>query len=137
MTDCLFCKIINGDIPSQKVYEDEYTFSFLDINPSSPGHTLVVPKKHFRNLYDMDEKYVSAVAKTVQKVAVAIKKAIGADALNTVSNNERAAGQVVFHAHTHVVPRFLNDGVFKKALHMEYKEGEAKDVAEKIRAELQ
>ena len=136
MTDCVFCKIIKGEIPSQKVYEDDMTFAFLDANPSSLGHTLVVPKKHFRNIFDMEEEYVCATAKTVQKVAVAIKKAVQADALNTVSNNEKAAGQVAFPAHTHVIPRFMGDGVFKKAKHITYKEGESEQVAEKIRAEL-
>jgi len=136
MVDCIFCKIATGEIPSQKVYEDDMTFAFLDINPSNLGHTLVIPKKHFRNLFDMSEEYLCATAKAVQKVAIAVKNITGADALNTVSNNEKAAGQVVFHAHTHIVPRFENDDVFKKARHMKYKDGEIEEVAEKIKAAL-
>ena len=75
---CVFCKIIAGEIPADKVYEDADTLAFLDIRPNSPGHTLVVPKKHSENLYDMDDHHLAAVMRTAQKVAIAVKKAVGA-----------------------------------------------------------
>lgn len=135
MSDCLFCKIIKEDIPSSKIYEDERTFAFLDINPVNPGHTLVVPKKHSHNLFDVEEKDLHAVMSTVKKLSIAIKKALGADGVNIEMNNDPAAGQVIFHAHMHIVPRFEGDG-FKHWPGTPYKEGAEEKIAQKIKATL-
>ena len=109
--DCLFCKIIEGNIPSSKVYEDMHVVAFLDINPVHPGHTLVVPKHHSVNLFDMPEADIAAVFSAAKKIAQAVKDATGAGGINMNMNNDKVAGQVVFHSHIHVVPRFDNDGL--------------------------
>ena len=110
MTDCLFCKIASGTIPSEKIYEDEDTFAFLDIHPINRGHTLVVPKEHYANIYEAPEELFAKVMQTVQLLAPRIKQAVGADGINIGINNDRAAGQMVFHLHAHIIPRFDNDG---------------------------
>ena len=110
MEDCLFCKIIKGEIPSTKVYEDEKCLAFLDINPINKGHVLVIPKEHTKDLYDISEDSLKAISVVAQKVAKAVKKATGAQGVNLGMNNESAAGQVIFHAHFHVIPRFPGDG---------------------------
>lgn len=131
-TSCVFCKIIRGEISANKVYEDEDTLAFLDIKPNNPGHTLVIPKKHSENLYDMDDHHAAALMRTAQKIAVAVKKAMSADGINIAMNNEEAAGQIIFHPHMHVIPRFTEDG-WSHSKRLQYKEGEAESVAQKIR----
>lgn len=133
--DCLFCKIIAGEIPATKIYEDEKTFAFLDINPVNPGHTLIVPKKHSENIFDIEKQDLCAIAETSKKIAQAIKKGLNPDGINIINNNQPAAGQVIFHYHTHIIPRFENDG-FKHWHGSSYKEGEGNDVAEKIKNSL-
>lgn len=107
--NCIFCKIVKGEIKSQKVYEDEETLAFLDINPVNKGHVLVIPKEHYENIFDIPREKLNKVMEIVQKVAIAQKK-IGADGVNIVSNNGKAAEQHVFHLHIHVIPRYYNDG---------------------------
>ena len=109
--DCLFCKIIEGKIPSSKIYEDKTVIAFLDINPVHPGHTLIVPKCHSTSLFDMPEDDIAAVFSAAKKIAQAVKDATGAGGINVNMNNDKAAGQVVFHSHIHIVPRFDNDGL--------------------------
>lgn len=135
MDDDLFIKIIKGEIPSYKIYEDEYTFAFLDIAPNNLGHTLIIPKKRFKNIYDVQEETLCRMMSVAKKISIAVKKATNADGINISMNNEPAAGQLVFHVHIHVIPRFKNDG-YKPWGKKEYKEGEAEAVAESIRAEL-
>ncbi|MCR4274710.1 MAG: HIT family protein [Candidatus Campbellbacteria bacterium] len=131
MSDCIFCKIVAGKIPAEKVYEDEYTFAFLDLNPVNPGHTLVLPKKHFLNIFDTPEETLSHVVITAKKVATALKKT-GCDGVNIVSNNGGISGQIVFHAHIHVIPRLADDG--REQWHGKpYAEGEMQQTGEKIR----
>lgn len=111
MTDCIFCKIASGEIPSQKLYEDDDVFVFLDNRPVNPGHTLVIPKKHSTNLLDMDETSWLAVTRIARKIALAIDTAITPTGINVNMNNKAGAGQVVFHSHVHVIPRVENDGL--------------------------
>ncbi len=106
MTDCIFCNIIAGEIPAAKVYEDEAVLAFLDISQVTPGHTLVVPKKHFRNLLEMDSVNSSLLFEQVPQIARKIMKATGATGMNIINNNEEIAGQTVFHTHIHLAPRF-------------------------------
>lgn len=134
--DDLFIKIIKGDIPSSKVYEDEVTFAFLDINPHNKGHILVVSKEHYRNIFDVPEETLCNMIQTAKKLAKAVKESVGADGINIGINNEKAAGQEVFHVHIHVIPRFENDGIYKKAKHIKYKDGEIEEVAEQIRNQM-
>lgn len=134
--DDIFLKIIRGEIPSEKVYEDEVTFAFLDIKPNNKGHVLVVPKESFRNVFDMPVETFAAMARSAQKIAVALRDTIGAEGVNITMNNEPAAGQEVFHAHMHVIPRFSGDHAFAKPRHLSYEDGEMKVFAEKIRKGL-
>ena len=135
MTDCIFCKIVAGEIPATRVFENEHALAFLDINPTNPGHTLVVPKAHAENIDDIPDETICALAPVVKKVAGAVKKAVKADGINLIQNNGRAAGQIVPHFHIHVVPRFDGDG-FRHWKGVPYKTGEAEQVAEKIKAVL-
>ncbi len=134
--DDLFLKIVRGEIPSAKVYEDEHTYAFLDIHPNNKGHVLVVPKQKFRNIFDLDRETFLAMAATAHMIARALKESLGADGVNIVMNNEPAAGQEVFHAHMHIIPRFENDGVFGNLKKTSYAEGEINTFAEKIRTAL-
>jgi len=129
----IFLKIIKGEMPSHKIYEDETIFAFLDINPHNKGHTLVVPKKQYRNILDIPEETLCDMIRTVKKIVPAIKEAVGADGINIGMNNERAAGQEVFHAHMHIVPRFEKDGVYKRPRLLAYEEGEMEKIARQIR----
>lgn len=135
MADTIFTRIINREIPAEIVYEDEHTLAFLDIRPVNPGHALVITKKPFINLYELDDENRNAVFKTVQKMAIVLKKALGADGINVRINAEAAAGQDVFHFHAHVIPRFEGDG--HEPWHgRPYAEGEKERIGEKIRASV-
>ena len=133
--DCIFCKIIRGELPSYKVYEDEKTVAFLDIKPVNAGHTLVVPKKHSQNIFDIASEDWAATAETVRQVATAVEKGLGADGVNIAMNNREHAGQVVHHPHVHIIPRFKGDGL-KLMPQRAYGTGEAEESAEKIRSAL-
>ncbi|HER8906643.1 TPA: HIT family protein [Streptococcus pyogenes] len=112
MENCIFCSIIQGDIPSSKVYEDEQVLTFLDISQTTKGHTLVIPKQHVRNLLEMTAETASHLFARIPKIARAIQSATGATAMNIINNNEALAGQTVFHAHVHLVPRYNEeDGI--------------------------
>ena len=113
MQDCIFCKIIAGEIPSAKVYEDDQVLAFLDITQVTPGHTLVVPKKHARNMLEMDDQASATLFARVPAIARQIMKATQASGMNIVNNNEEVAGQTVFHTHVHLLPRFGQDDDFK------------------------
>jgi len=102
--DCVFCKIIQGKIPSVKVVEDEQTLTFMDIQPASPGHTLVIPKAHAANLMEIAEADLLAVTKTVQRISRAINTALKPDGIRIVQTNGAAAGQTVLHYHVHLIP---------------------------------
>jgi len=104
---CIFCKIINGEIPSYKVYEDENFLAFLDISQATIGHTLVIPKKHYENIFELPEG--SNIFSIVTKLAKAIKKATNVQGVNILNNNGEIAGQTVKHFHIHIIPRYEND----------------------------
>ncbi len=107
--ECLFCKIVKGEVPSFKVYEDSKTLAFFDINPRNPGHTLVIPKSHHEVLLTVGEEEGSALFSAVKKVSIALKNSLKADGLSILQNNGEAAGQVVGHVHFHVIPRFNSE----------------------------
>ncbi|MBZ9744976.1 HIT family protein [Mesorhizobium sp. CO1-1-7] len=108
-TDNIFAKILRGEIPSHRVYEDDAVVAFMDVMPQGPGHTLVVPKAPSRNLLDADPLTFGPLFTVVQKVARAVKKAFDADGVTIIQFNEPASGQTVYHLHVHVIPRF--DGI--------------------------
>ncbi len=129
--DCIFCKIIAGEVPSYKVYEDADTLAFLDINPNNYGHTLVIPKDHFENIYTTPDETLCKVMIVVRKLSTAIRNGMEADGVNVTINNEPAAGQVVDHLHIHIIPRHEGDWE-TKAQHLQYKDGQAIETIEKI-----
>jgi histidine triad (HIT) family protein len=106
---CIFCKIVAGTIPCFKLYEDELTFAFLDINPGNEGHALAIPKAHHPDIHSMPPALLGAVAQTAQRVAAAVQRALAPDGLNLVQANGKGAEQSVFHFHLHVLPRRIGD----------------------------
>lgn len=135
MEKTVFQKIIDREIPADIVYEDENTVAFLDIAPVAPGHTLVIPKKHFVNIFDIDEETLIAVIRTVRKVAPAICDAVGAEGVHINSNHGEAARQVVPHLHFHIIPRHAGSE-FEFWPQEECADGDSEAVAEKIRGNL-
>ncbi len=132
MQDCIFCKIAKGEIPCDKIYENDKVLAFLDIAPVNKGHTLVIPKEHHKDLLEMPEHLLAEVAKAAKLIGKAIKESLNADGINIGQNNGKVAGQVVMHFHLHIIPRFDNDGL-KMWPQKKYAEGESKGIAEKIR----
>ncbi|MDC3417268.1 HIT family protein [Aquibacillus salsiterrae] len=110
--DCIFCKIINGDIPSAKVYEDDQVYAFLDISQVTKGHTLVIPKQHAKDIYDTPEDVAKNLFSRVPKLANAIKEAYQPVGINILNNNGEQAGQSVFHLHIHLIPRYGEEDGF-------------------------
>ncbi|MFA5020614.1 MAG: HIT family protein [Patescibacteria group bacterium] len=135
MDDCIFCKIIKGEIPAEKVYEDDLALAFLDNTPINPGHTLIVPKQHFDNFLELPEDLMCALARVAKKIAPAVLAAVGAKDFNLGLNNGAAAGQAVNHFHWHLMPRLAGDG-YELWHGRSYADGEAQLMAEKIRANL-
>ncbi|MBU6390122.1 HIT family protein [Patescibacteria group bacterium] len=134
--DCIFCKIVRGELPASKVYEDDNVLGFLDIKPVNPGHALVIPKKHFESIHDTPDELVGKMAVASKKIAGVIQNELGAKGVNIGMNNGAAAGQMVFHAHIHVMPRYGKDS-FKLWNGGEYKTGgEREALAAKIRAAI-
>ena len=109
-SNCIFCKIANGEIPSKTIEENDMFKVVLDVGPATKGHALILPKDHYRNLYDLPEDVVAEVYKMAQKIALKMKEKLGCDGVNIVQNNEETAGQTVFHFHMHVIPRYKDDG---------------------------
>jgi histidine triad (HIT) family protein len=117
MSECIFCQITGGKTPANIVYEDQYVMAFLSNRPVNAGHTLVVPKKHYENIYDISEEEVAYLFKIVRRIAIAVKDAESAEGIRVVQNNGEMAGQVVFHLHVHVIPmkshNQCNDKVYR------------------------
>lgn len=107
--NCIFCKIIAGEIPSTAVYEDEDFRAILDVNPAARGHVIILPKKHAADIYELPEEDAAKIFVVAKKIAAAIKKTYSCDGVNILQNNGEAAGQTVFHLHVHVIPRFTAD----------------------------
>lgn len=112
MDDCIFCKIVKGEIPSAKVYEDDQVYAFLDLGQVTEGHTLVIPKQHARNIFDLPEETAAEIFRRVPKIAAGMKKALPLKGLNILNNNEEIASQSVFHYHIHLIPRYTNKDDF-------------------------
>ena len=135
--DCIFCRILKGEIPAQKVYDDAKCFAILDINPVAWGHVLVLPKEHFETWTDLAPELLAELAKVSQKVAAAVRKATGSEGFNLLMNNHRCSGQAIFHAHFHVIPRKTNDGIKFNWMTKPYPSpADADKAAEAVRAAL-
>ena len=125
--NCIFCKIANGEVPSKTIYEDEDFRVILDIEPASKGHALILPKKHYANIYELEEETASKVFVLAKKMAENMTKALKCDGFNILQNNGEVAGQSVFHFHIHLIPRYKDDEV---GLNMESKESPNYDLEE-------
>lgn len=131
--NCIFCKIAAGEIPSATLYEDEDFRVILDLGPASKGHALILPKEHYRNLYDLDDELAAKVLVLAKKMTNKMKDALGCDGFNVVQNNEEVAGQTVFHFHMHIIPRYKNDEVVIKWPTGQLDKDFAADITEKLK----
>lgn len=134
--ECIFCAIIEGKIPSNKVYEDDYVFAFMDIAPANPGHLLIIPKQHYRNIFDMPADIGSKIMGAAVPLANAIQDALNPDGLNLFQSNEPAAFQTVFHFHLHLIPRWEEDPLRLPWNPSEGNIQEIKEIADKIQQAL-
>lgn len=121
--NCVFCKIIAGEIPSTAVYEDDDFKAILDVNPAARGHVIIIPKKHAANIYELEDEDAAKVFPIAKKIAAALQKTYGCDGVNVLQNNGEAAGQTVFHLHVHVIPRYNDDDI-----RIKWKPGETPDL---------
>lgn len=131
--NCIFCKILNGEIPSAKLYEDEDFAIILDVGPASFGHALIIPKEHYANLFEMPEEMLSKCMKLAKVWGDKLVKALNADGLNLVQNNGLAAGQTVFHYHLHMIPRYDGDSVGGLWTPGSLSEEQKKEILEKVK----
>ena len=137
MSDCIFCKIAQGEIPSATLYEDEDFRVILDLGPATRGHALILPKQHYANLYEIPDELAAKAMLTAKKVTSAMKDALPCDGYNVVQNNGEAAGQKVFHFHMHLIPRYKGDGLIFMG---EQKPGDMEEIGkvrDLLREELQ
>ncbi|UCZ54324.1 HIT family protein [Bacillus shivajii] len=137
--DCIFCKIINGDIPSSKVYEDDHVLAFLDLSQVTKGHTLVIPKKHEENIYELSEDTAKQLFAVVPKIANAIKEAYEPLGMNVLNNNGKDAGQSVFHYHLHLIPRYGKGDGFGAVWHdhsSQYSPEQLQEIAKDIHSRI-
>lgn len=132
---CVFCEIVSGSSPAEKIYENDSVLAFLDINPMNFGHTLIIPKEHYPDFSSVPVKVMCEIIIAAKALAPALKIAVNADGYNLVVNNGEAAGQSVYHFHFHVIPRFNSD--FKMKLNLKkYSGSSISEYAEKIRKEI-
>ncbi len=132
---CIFCKIVKGEAPSKKVYEDKDTIAFLDINPATSGHTLIIPKKHFATIHDIDGTHLEKIMNVAKTMADRAKNRLKADGVNVLQSNGRHAGQLVDHIHVHVIPRYENDNITIRFPRAQLSEEEMKKVQDKLKEE--
>lgn len=130
--NCIFCKILAGEIPSTAVYEDDDFKAILDVNPAARGHVIILPKNHAANIYELPDEDASKIMVVAKKIATAIEKAYHCDGVNILQNNGEAAGQTVFHLHVHVIPRFKGDTV-----NIGWKQGDMPEDLDAICKEIQ
>ena len=133
---CLFCKMVAGEISVTKVYEDEAVLAFLDIGPISDGHTLVIPKHHYEKLHECPTELLAQIASRLGKIAGAVASAMKSDGYNLLCNNGRVAGQVIEHLHFHIISRSAGDGLFSRWPSYQYQAGEMDSIAARIRKNL-
>lgn len=133
---CIFCRIVKGDLPSTRVFENDDVLAFLDINPVSSGHTLLIPKAHYETLLDLPAGLGAEMVLVLARIGKAVMAATNADGFNCLQNNFAASGQIVFHTHWHVIPRFKGDGLTHWPHAMDADAAAIQAVAEAIRAAL-
>ena len=129
--DCIFCKIVKGEIPSVKIWEDEDNLAILDINPVTRGHALIIPKKHYENIFEIPEEAFESSMRAAREVAFLLKRKLGADGVNLLNSNNKVAQQEVPHFHIHIIPRYIGEG-FKIELKNKTKSKELEKIKEEI-----
>ena len=132
--DCIFCKIVSGELPAERVGEDEHTIAFMDINPWTRGHALVIPRKHSKNLYEIEAADLHATVGAAQRLATRMRDGLHCDGVNLLNSCEAAAWQSVLHFHVHVIPRFEGDPLRLPGAPREPEDGELAEVAAELRA---
>ncbi|SHO53847.1 HIT family protein [Anaerocolumna xylanovorans] len=132
INNCVFCSIIGHEIPSATIYEDEKVIAILDIAPSAKGHTVLIPKNHSRDIFELPEEEAAHIFTVAKKIAGALKEELNCDGINILQNNGKTAGQTVFHFHVHVIPRYEDDTVKLTWTPGEYREGEMQKLAETL-----
>lgn len=136
MSDCVFCRIIAGEIPSATVFEDKDFKAIMDIAPAAKGHIIILSKKHYANLYELEDSVASKALIVARRIAQAMKEELKCDGINILQNNGEAAGQTVFHFHIHVMPRYNDDHVIVPWTNQKYEDGEAAAIAAAIAARV-
>lgn len=134
--DCIFCKIVSGEIPSETIYENSKFKVIMDIAPANKGHVLILPKEHFDNIYDIDTATAGELFQLAAMTARALKSVLDCDGMNILQNNGTVAGQTVFHFHMHIIPRYEGDTVNVGWKELSYEDGEMEQLREAIRKEL-
>jgi len=134
--DCIFCRIINGEISAKKIYESDRIISFLDISPANKGHSLVITKRHYQTIFEVDEEDLKELIIAIKKISNAIMTATGASGINILSNIGEDAGQVIKHLHFHIIPRFKGDGIDFEYTPKKYEGEEMEILCNKIRNEI-
>lgn len=131
-SDCIFCKIAKGEVPSRKIYENKKVIAFLDVNPISKGHTLVIPKKHFENIFEINESDLKEIISASKRISLLLKDKLNAKGINILHASGKEAQQSVFHFHIHIIPRYQNDKLdtWPKS---NYKELNFKEIVKKIK----
>lgn len=130
--NCIFCKIVAGEIPSHTLYEDEQFKVILDVGPATKGHALIIPKNHYANLYELPEEMAADAIKLAKKMMSRMTDKLHCDGFNIIQNNGEAAGQTVFHFHVHLIPRYKNDGEILKYIAGEPDKGELEEIKKMI-----
>ena len=131
--NCIFCKLANGDIPTNAIYEDEEFKVILDASPATKGHALILPKQHYANIYEIDDEILGKAAKLAKKVIKHEKEVLGCGGYNVLQNNEEAAGQTVFHFHMHLIPRYAGDHAIQDWDHLSLSDEEMKEICDKMK----
>ena len=134
--NCIFCAIVDGVIPAAKVYEDDQILAFMDINPANPGHLLVIPKRHYRNIFDIDVEMAGKIMRVGTRLARVVKTALNPDGLNLLQSSESAAFQTVFHFHLHLIPRWEDDSLVLPWQPQQGDINQIAEVADKIRQHI-
>lgn len=134
--DCIFCKIIRKELPAEIISENDYFLTIVDIAPNNFGHSLIIPKNHYKDIHEMSEEVLSHLGIEMKRLSNAVKKAVQADGINIHMNNGKAAGQIIFHAHLHIIPRFENDGFHHWPQKSYRSPEEMREIGEKIRASI-
>lgn len=132
---CIFCKLANGEIPTNTVYEDENFRVILDASPATKGHSLILPKQHYANLYEIDEETAAGAMKLAKKLAAHMKETLSCDGVNILQNNGETAGQTVFHFHVHVIPRYegAKNSDILRWTHEEFSDEEVKEILDTVK----